>query len=364
MPEGSVRDQLRSLAAQEGAAFQWVPLFEKAPPPVAIDADRVRGMLLGVAIGDALGNTTESRLPRSRHAAHGEIRDYLPNRHADGRAAGLPSDDTQMTFWTVEHLIEQRRLDPSSLAEHFATRTIFGMGASVAQFRRSWDIGRPWWSAAPRSAGNGTLMRIAPVVLPHLRSPTADLWSDAAANCLITHHDRAAVSSAVAFVGILWELLGCQAPPAPAWWLDRYVALAAPVEGEAVYEPRNYALPPWRGSLATFVEGPVRQAVDAGVTVLEGGERWHSGAYLLETVPSVLHILARHGHDPEEAVVRAVNDTKDNDTIAAIVGACVGALHGAGTFPRRWREDLSGRLGIDDDGTVQALIDEALETFC
>ena len=47
-------------------------------------------------------------------------------------------------------------------------------------------------------------------------------------------------------------------------------------------------------------------------------DSWYSGAYLLETVPSVLYILERHGHDPEEAIVRAVNDTKDNDTVAAI----------------------------------------------
>jgi len=38
------------------------------------------------------------------------------------------------------------------------------------------------------------------------------------------------------------------------------------------------------------------------------------GAFLLETVPSVIYILMRHGNDPEESIVRAVNDTKDNDT--------------------------------------------------
>jgi len=50
---------------------------------------------------------------------------------------------------------------------------------------------------------------------------------------------------------------------------------------------------------------------------------WYSGSYLLETVPSVLYILMRHGDDPQEAIVRAVNDTN-----SAIAGAAVGALHG------------------------------------
>ena len=52
-------------------------------------------------------------------------------------------------------------------------------------------------------------------------------------------------------------------------------------------------------------------------------------AYLLETVPSVLYAPMRYAGDPEEALVRSVNDAKDNDTVAAIVGAAVGALHGA-----------------------------------
>jgi len=88
-----------------------------------------------------------------------------------------------------------------------------------------------------------------------------------------------------------------------------------------------------------------------------------SGPYLLETVPSVLWILERHGHDPEEAIVRAVTDTFDNDTIAAIVGAAVGAVHGASRLPQRWREGLSGRTGLRDDGRIGELIETARTRF-
>jgi len=74
-----------------------------------------------------------------------------------------------------------------------------------------------------------------------------------------------------------------------------------------------------------------------------------------------------HGHEPEEAIVRAVNDTKDNDTVAAIVGAAVGALHGAKAMPERWRANLTGRTlaggkheGEDvDDRRIFELIDRA-----
>jgi len=63
-----------------------------------------------------------------------------------------------------------------------------------------------------------------------------------------------------------------------------------------------------------------------------------------------------HGDDPEEAIVRAVNDTKDNDTVGAIVGAAMGAAHGVDALPRRWREGLLGRTAAADDGRIFELI--------
>ena len=81
-------------------------------------------------------------------------------------------------------------------------------------------------------------------------------------------------------------------------------------------------------------------------------------------MPSALYILMKHSDDLEEAVVRAVNDTRDNDTVAAIVGAAVGALHGLDAIPERWKKGLSGCTRMDengrwDDGKVFALLKEA-----
>jgi ADP-ribosylglycohydrolase len=74
-------------------------------------------------------------------------------------------------------------------------------------------------------------------------------------------------------------------------------------------------------------------------------------------VPTVLYIMTLHQYDAEAAIIRAVNDTKDNDTIAAIVGAAVGALHGEKALPKRWRDGLLGRTMGDDDGQVFKLLD-------
>ncbi|MBM4270223.1 MAG: ADP-ribosylglycohydrolase [Deltaproteobacteria bacterium] len=334
------------------------------PPPHARppDPDRIAGALLALAIGDALGNTTESRLPHERRAQHGEIRDYLPNRRANGRRVGLPSDDTQLAFWTLEHVLEHGRVVPDRLAATFADgRRIFGLGRTVRAFLERYEEGAAWHEAAQRSAGNGAVMRIAPVIVPHLERPTTALWRDAILAGAVTHNDASSIAACVAVTGLVWDALAMSRPPEPRWWLDRYVALARPIEGDAELEPRGGTIAgSFRGPIWRLVETEVASALDADLDVRTAGQRWYSGAFLLETMPTVLHILARHADDPEEAIVRAVNDTRDNDTIAAIVGAVVGALHGRAALPRRWADGLVGRTRESDDGRVCELIDRAL----
>ncbi len=334
------------------------------PPPVGrpVDFDRAEGMLLGLAIGDALGNTSESQPPAERRATWGEIRDYLPNRWASERPVGLPSDDTQLAFWTLEHLLEHRTIVPDRLAELFARRRIFGIGRTMRAFLEAFGQGRPWYEATQRSAGNGALMRVAPVVLPHLRGPSADLWADAVLAGAVTHNDPSSIAACVAFVGLLWEALAMSAPPPAEWWLDRYCERARPLEGAVDLESRRPGSS-YRGPIWRFVDTEVREALGQGVTTIEACERWYSGAFLLETVPCALYILARHAGDPEEAIVRAVNDTRDNDTVAAIVGAAVGALHGRRALPDRWQADLLGRTREDDDGRVFELMAMARRRF-
>ena len=135
--------------------------------------------MLGLAIGDALGKTTESWFPRERRARFGEIHDYLPNRET-GEKKGLPSDDTQLAFWTLEQMLEDRGFVPERVASRFCRGRIFGIGGTVREFIRNYKNGLPWYQCGPYSAGNGALMRIAPLLIPHLRLATPDLWIDTA----------------------------------------------------------------------------------------------------------------------------------------------------------------------------------------
>jgi ADP-ribosylglycohydrolase len=316
-------------------------------------------MLLGLAIGDALGNTSERLLPDERRNLYGEITNYLRNPYAGHRPVGLPSDDSQLTFWTVEQVLADGRIDPEHLAKIFCERRIFGMGPTTARFVEEYRRGADWREAAPRSqsASNGALMRIAAVLTPHLTGEGTDLWVDAVLCAALTHNDPASISACVAFVGMLSALLVMSGPPPTDWWVETYLRYAKPVEGRTRYQGKgqytDYSGPLWR-----YVHEIVPAAWEQRLTAREAADSWHSGAYLLQTVPTVLYILMLHGSDPETAIIRAVNDTKDSDTMAAIVGAAVGALHGEQALPKRWRDGLLGRTMEDDDGQVFQLLEE------
>ncbi len=335
-------------------------LFDYDVEPLDKDSiiDRVEGMMLGLAIGDALGNTTEGQIPETRFSNHGEIRDYLPNRYANNEAVGAPTDDTQLAFWTLEQLIADQGFIPESLAARFCTDRIFGIGSTVRRFISNYKSGRPWYGCGPHSAGNGALMRIAPMLIPYVKTGGSSLWIDTALSAMLTHNDTGSISACLAFVYIYRQLMKMNTPPEPTWWIDAYAKIAKKLESGKTYKPRGGKFVNYKGTIWAYVNEKVKDAYDQDIPIVDACRSWYSGAYLLETLPSAIYILMKHGDDPEEAIVRAVNDTKDNDTIAAIVGAAVGALHGRKKLPERWVSNLLGRTCHNDDGRIFRLLNK------
>ena len=330
---------------------------ERLAPLLKPSLDRARGMLVGLAIGDALGNTTESLNANDRRRSHGEIRDYLPNARAGGERVGMPSDDTQLAAWLLESLLERGGLDVEDVAKRYSSRRIFGIGDTMRAFLVAYRAGTPLWSCGQPSAGNGALMRVAAVAAYHLPRASSTMLTDALLASALTHNDPTSNAACVAFTVMLCELAGMNSPPAREWWVARFVELARPMEGPARLKGR---VPDCRfeGSLCDFLEQIVQPAIRSHKPLRELLNSWHSAAFLLETVPSVLAILAWHAADPETALVRAVNDTWDNDTIAAIVGAAIGSLHGELSLPGRWRDGLSGCTESEDDGRLFDLLSQ------
>ena len=249
----SSNHQAKTLAKAGRLKVRWHTRLDVAPAaiPDGVDlADKIEGMLLGLAIGDSLGNTSESRSPADRARDLGWIDGYLPNRHAGGRRVGLPSDDTQMAFCTIEHLLATGRLEPQLLGEAFATRPIYGIGSSVRSFLAQFKTGLPWDRCGAPSSGNGALMRIAPILLPHLSAPSVDLWGDTLLAAHLTHDDELSNISCVAMVDMLWQLIGMSAAPAGTWWIDRWLEAGDDLGNGAIYKARNGHPPGFKGALS------------------------------------------------------------------------------------------------------------------
>ena len=74
-----------------------------------------------------------------------------------------------------------------------------------------------------------------------------------------------------------------------------------------------------------------------------------NGIRASQAVAAALWAFLRHGQTPEECVIRAVGFGGDTDTLGAMAGALVGALHGSSWIPARWRDNIeNGVHGRDE----------------
>lgn len=97
------------------------------------------------------------------------------------------------------------------MAERLFRERIFGIGSTMKQFLRNYKSGLPWEQCGAPSAGNGALMRIAPILIPHLKTGMTDLWDDAVRCAMLTHNDAMSTAACVALVSMLWQLLAMSA---------------------------------------------------------------------------------------------------------------------------------------------------------
>lgn len=365
-------------------------IFDQQPLPLDLDDlrknQRVEGMLVGLAVGDALGHSTEWKYDSdSRHREFGTIVDHVAVGSLPG---GRISDDTQFSFWTLQTLLEHGRFDFELLACCFVERRerVVGMGrntsAALARHAERLRTGFPLphqCAGDPEvdGRGNGTVMRLAPLVLPHLRQPSPALYSDLVLAALVTHSHPAALAATVALGHLLWEVLRrpLGRAPEPEWWLNEFVRVASQLEpAPPRYGPGRPPVPDllrdFDGCLWEFVEGPVRKAWRRGMSVRNACSLtgFGSGADCLQSVPAILYILMHHADSFESAVIAAVNDTKDNDTIASVIGAFLGALHGRRAVRQKWVDGISSfSLGdpraASDRAATERLARQATEKF-
>ncbi len=352
---------MRSLFRDKVIRSEEPAFIYKAPKRFPVAFSRIEGMLLGIAIGDSLGNTSELLSINQRNKRYGLITDYLPNKHVGNEKIGLPSDDTQLAFDTVKVVLENGYLDLDNLARTFSSHRIFGIGGVVKRFLKHYkDEKRPWYmSGVVNGSGNGALMRIAPAILPYLKSSSENPWADTILDTMLTHNGALSIGTSVAFIEMLMGFLSAKRAPDTSKLVAQFVSTMSMFTGNTKYAIRSAkARDDFPHDAAGFIEQSIKYAERKGLTIKGFSDMFGSGAYVLETAAALLYILTKYLNEPQEAIIQAANYASDNDTIGAIVGAAVGALYGKEAFRDMWISNLSGRIRESDDGAVFYLIKE------
>ena len=291
----------------------------------------MRGLLVGTAVGDALG------LPMEGLAPGRAARIFPPPwRHRLLPGRGMTSDDTEHTIFVAQSLLSQ----PAS-AERFARRLawclrgwLLGLpaGIGLATLRatvRLW-LGVPPHRSGVYSAGNGPAMRVAPIGALFAGDPAKRLRY-VSTSTQLTHTDPRATVGARAIAEIAAWCFNVEDGEAPS--PESFVALlrtCGPDDAE------------WQD-----IVDLTQAAIEADASVLEfarslrkeaANEARYGGVtgYVYETVPVAAYAWLRHFGSFEATLQAVLECGGDSDTVGAITGAIAGAAVGEAAIPAAW----------------------------
>ncbi len=301
-----------------------IPEPHRDTTPGAVE-DRALGCLIGLAVGDAIGTTLEFSTRDSKPRLHDMVGGG-PFRLKSGQW----TDDTSMALALADSLIVHGALNEVDLMNRFlawwregdysCTGRCFDIGITTSQALRQFEAtGNPVaGSNDPKSAGNGSLMRLAPVVLHGLATGEPGGGELAARQSKTTHAALACVES-------------CR-------WFAVLLSLA--ISGKHRSQVLGFSGSSDEEVIAKILAGSWRGKSRSAIK---------SSGYVVHSLEAALWCVARTGNF-EDAVLVAANLGDDADTTAAITGQLAGALYGLSAIPAQWLERLAWRDRIEESG--------------
>lgn len=302
--------------------------------------DRIKGVLLGQAAGDALGAGYETGKPSNGHAEMiGGGYGFEPGQWTDDTeqaicVARARSEPEAVALWLLEwwdsypqdvggttqavmqHAQRARRWVNGGLA---AAARLHGERAAAQPKTAGWDPGM----------ANGSLMRTGPVALPFLGWPSL-IVQRAREISDLTHFDPWAGDACVLWSMVIeWAVMD-----------DSFVPSGIEAGVEALPSERQ-----------EFWYGAIHDALHSNVPVTRNGSA-------VAAFKAALWAVA-HAESLEEGLQLAVAGGGDTDTVAAIAGSLLGAMYGASAVPAGWREMLHGWPGLDADGLERLALEAA-----
>jgi ADP-ribosylglycohydrolase len=313
-------------------------------------ADRVAGVLYGTALGDALGLYVEGLKAEVIARRFGRIdRFHMPG------GIGLLSDDTEHTALIAESLALYPD-DAASFQRHLRWCLVKwfwslppGIGMATAKACLRMTVGLP--SPGVRSAGNGSAMRAAVIgVVLHARPEARREFGIKAST--LTHTDERATAGAMFVAELAAECI-------------RVVTTLPQVsayEGGSDHATTRRAA--FDEALADDSCAPMRKKLErarelalAEASTQEAARVLGTTGFVMHTVPFAAFCFLRFGDNPMEALSECISAGGDTDSIAAILGAWLGALHGRSAL----NAELIDRLllgPIDLQGLNNALLNQ------
>lgn len=287
------------------------------------EKDRYSGCLLGLACGDAVGTTVEFR-PRGTFPP---VTDMTGGGPFDLQP-GQWTDDTSMALCLARSLVDHKGFNPVDQMNRYcnwindgymsSTGECFDIGGTVLQAVRTYQrTGDPFsGSTDPQSAGNGSIMRLAPV--PMFYAPSLEKTIRYSGESSRTTH---AASEAIECA----QLFGAQ--------------LRAALLGTSKQEIL---------SSSGFKPAMPKVVALADVSYADKNEQHIRGSgYVVESLEAALWcFLITNSY--RDAVLLATNLGDDADTTAAIVGQIAGAFYGVSGIPEHWLSSLAMKQEIEE----------------
>ncbi|HYC78788.1 MAG TPA: ADP-ribosylglycohydrolase family protein, partial [Planctomycetota bacterium] len=364
--------------------------------------DRAAGALLGMAVGEALGAPIEGLTTEEVLDKVGRVESYLDARRVQpyGRAGyfqrGVYEDETQLALVCADVVIRNGGFKPELFRDRLEELGQPIDGNAFGAFRRARRNfrtsvkrmlkGAPWTETGVNTAGSGAASRGVPIGV-YYRDDRDGMVKASVEAALTTHRDPRAVASCAATAAAVAAFL--KADPAKvdvkAWCAD--VAAAARAAEDLAEKDYAAMLAPGSQSclhdfsdavsrLPELIELDIEAAFERIIkTAAPRGSRPITSAvrgFALTAVMSSFWFVLTGLESYDATTYDAVSEGGSSDTVGALTGALLGALHGASKIPEpllaglknREQVELRGRIlgGAPREGLKSLLLLEAALT--
>jgi poly(ADP-ribose) glycohydrolase ARH3 len=284
------------------------------------------GVLLGTAVGDILGASVEGYPAEKIQTLFGELRDFI--EVAD--CFGCYTDDTEMTLALAQSLIDRQGIDGAHCAMMYAGfySPFRGYGSGAHEVLKALKNGADYRETGyltfrEGSFGNGGAMRIAPLGLVYRHTDNDTLKKQVFEAVRCTHVHPEGIDGAVVQAKAVALMAGT----------NEISEFNTNTFLETLYEIASTAI---MKEKILYLRSLLHKEVSDKIAVTHLG----NGIRASEAVSCALLATIRYYNEPEEAVIKSVNFGGDTDTIGAMTGALMGALHGSYWLPARWLDNL------------------------